>query len=55
MIVQSPRSLNRDSFETPPWESQVWAVMSQMSPKLLVACLSTKGAPECELPTCWLV
>jgi hypothetical protein len=22
MISQSPRSLNRESFETPPWESQ---------------------------------
>jgi hypothetical protein len=28
---------------------RVWAVVSQMSPELLVACLSTKGAPECEL------
>jgi hypothetical protein len=29
-----------------PW---VWAVVSQVSPKLLVACPSTKGAPECDL------
>jgi len=28
---------------------RVRAVVSQMSPKLLVACPSTKGAPECEL------
>jgi hypothetical protein len=26
-----------------------WAVVSQMSPELPVACPSTKGAPECEL------
>jgi hypothetical protein len=29
-----------------PW---VWAVVSQMSPKLPVACPSTKGVLECEL------
>jgi hypothetical protein len=28
---------------------QVRAVVSQVSPELPVACLSTKGAPECEL------
>jgi hypothetical protein len=28
---------------------RVRAVMSQVSPKLLVACPSTKGVPECEL------
>jgi len=28
---------------------QVRAVVSQVSPKLPVACPSTKGAPECEL------
>jgi hypothetical protein len=28
---------------------RVWAVVSQMSPKLPVACPSTKGASECEL------
>jgi hypothetical protein len=28
---------------------QVQAVVSQMSPVLPVACLSTKGVPECEL------
>jgi hypothetical protein len=28
---------------------RVQAVKSQVSPELLVACPSTKGAPECEL------
>jgi hypothetical protein len=28
---------------------QVWAVVSLVSPKLPVACLSTKGVPESEL------
>jgi hypothetical protein len=28
---------------------QVWAVVSQVSPELPVACPSTKGAPECDL------
>jgi hypothetical protein len=28
---------------------RVRAVVSLVSPKLLVACFSTKGAPECEL------
>jgi len=28
---------------------QVQAMVSQMNPELLVACPSTKGAPECEL------
>jgi len=28
---------------------QVWVVVSQMSPRLLMTYLSTKGAPECEL------
>jgi len=28
---------------------RIWAVVSQISPKLLVACPSTKGAPKCEL------
>jgi len=28
---------------------RVRAVVSQVSPELLVACPSTKGAPECEL------
>jgi hypothetical protein len=29
--------------------ARVWAVVSQVSPELPVACPSTKGAPECEL------
>jgi len=28
---------------------RVWAVVSLMSPGLLMACLSTKGATKCEL------
>jgi hypothetical protein len=28
---------------------RVWAVVSQVSPELLMACPSTKGAPKCEL------
>jgi hypothetical protein len=28
---------------------RVWAVVSQMSPELPVACPNTKGAPRCEL------
>ncbi len=28
---------------------RVWAVVSQVNPKLLVACPSTKGVPKCEL------
>jgi len=28
---------------------RVWAVVSQVNPKLPVACPSTKGALECEL------
>jgi hypothetical protein len=28
---------------------RVWAVVSQVSSELPVACLSAKGAPECEL------
>ncbi len=28
---------------------QVWAVVSLVSPKLLVVCPNTKGAPECDL------
>jgi hypothetical protein len=28
---------------------RVRVVVSQVSPELLVACLSTKGAPECDL------
>jgi hypothetical protein len=28
---------------------RVWAVVNQVSPELPVACLSTKGVPECEL------
>jgi len=28
---------------------RVWAVVSQVSPELPVACLSIKGAPECDL------
>jgi len=28
---------------------RVWAVVSQVSPELLVAYPSTKGVPECEL------
>ncbi len=81
MTSQSPRSLNRDSFETPPWESRnkksfgwgaterhkvyymeegggfpwVWVVVNQVNLELLVACPSTKGVLESELPTCWLV
>jgi len=68
MDAQSPRSLTRDSFETPLWESrekvpfgcnfrrelqrilygegggflQVRAVVSQVSPRSLVACPNTK-------------
>ncbi len=28
---------------------RIWAVVSQVSPELPVACPSTKGAPKCEL------
>jgi hypothetical protein len=28
---------------------QVWAVVSQVSPKLLMACPSTKGAPKSDI------
>jgi hypothetical protein len=28
---------------------RVWAVVNQVSPKLPMACPSTKGVPECEL------
>jgi len=28
---------------------QIWVVVNLVSPELPVACLSTKGAPECEL------
>ncbi len=34
---------------------QVWAVVSLVSPKSLVACPSTKGAPESDLTNLWLV
>jgi hypothetical protein len=30
-------------------------VVSLVSPKLPMACPSTKGAPESEVTTCWLV
>ncbi len=33
--------------------SRVRAVVNQMSPELPVACVSTKGAPECELTVGW--
>jgi hypothetical protein len=72
MNTQSPRSPNRDNFETPLWESrekvsfgckggrksqriiyggrwwlpQVWAVMSQVSPGLPMACFNTKSVPN---------
>jgi len=71
MIVQSPKSSNRNSFGTPRIKShsdvgaaerhkvyymgegggfpRVWAVVSQVSPKLLVAYPSTRGAPGSEL------
>jgi hypothetical protein len=29
--------------------SRVWAVVSQVNPRLPVACFSTKGVLECEL------
>jgi hypothetical protein len=28
---------------------RVWAMVSQVSPELPVACSNTKGVPECEL------
>jgi hypothetical protein len=34
---------------------RVRAVVSFVSPKPFVACLSTKGAPESELTNLWLV
>jgi hypothetical protein len=34
---------------------RVRAVVNLVSPELPVACLSTKGAPACELTNLWLV
>jgi hypothetical protein len=33
---------------------RVWAVVSLVNPRLLVACLSTKGASESELTNLWV-
>jgi hypothetical protein len=34
---------------------RVWAVVSLVSPRLLVACPNIKGAPKSELTNLWLV